>query len=522
MRATTHRLVRTQSCACGVGGDAAVQTAVTPAQPQSREYFVDADEAASFLHIERRTVLRWARKGRIPAHPLDPDATRNVWRFLLSELDAWLRGNVNSACRPCRPHQERNSSMRKVSRRQLGSLKRVRKNRVEVWVFRWREIQTNGSLRPRKLVIGSTADYRSEAAARKRIEELRLNINLDRSVEAACPRSFAELVEHYRAKELSETDDPEGKAFSTKNTNRGYLRKWIESRWGAYALADIKAVAVEEWLHTLWLTPTKRLPKGKPAANGTKKKIRDLMHSIFQHAIRYEWIDRNPISSVRQSGKREAVPDVLEVEEVASLLDRLQLRERLAVFLDFGTGARRGELSGLKWEDIDFRSGTVLFARSIVHQRSGKVKTEASSKPMPLSPELLKALEQWRTETPYAKNGDYILASPAKKGRQPLWLSTVMRYYIVPAARDLGITKRIGWHTLRRTFACCVQDLSEDPKVVQELLRHASSFRVAMDIYAQAMMKKKRKAQSDVVALLGSVRNGDGNLGATPNQRSTH
>jgi integrase len=407
--------------------------------------------------------------------------------------------------------------MRKASRRQLGSLKRVRRGRGEVWVFRWRETQIDGSLRARKLVIGSTSDYRSEAAARKRIEELRLNINLDHSVEAACPGSFAGLVEHYRAKELPETDDPEGKAFSTKNNDRCNLRKWIVPRWGTYALSEIKAVAVEEWLRTLCLTPTKRLPKGKRAANGTKKKIRDLMHSLFQHAIRYEWIERNPISAVRQSGKPESIPDVLEIAEVSLLLDNLQMRERVAVFFDFGTAARRGELTGVKWEDIDFQTGFVTFARSIVSQRSGKVKTLASGEPLPLAAELIGALQQWRAETPYARDSDYVFASPAKKGRQPLWLSTVMRYHIVPAARRLGITKRIGWHTLRRTFATCVQDISNDPKVVQGLLRHASSFKLALDIYAQAMMRKKRKAQSDVVALLTAVQEGSvvaGNEGA--------
>lgn len=71
-----------------------------------REYFVDADEAAGFLKIDRRTVLRWAREGRVPAHPLDPNSERKEWRFLLSELDAWLRAQVNSACRSC-PASER-------------------------------------------------------------------------------------------------------------------------------------------------------------------------------------------------------------------------------------------------------------------------------------------------------------------------------------------------------------------------------------------------------------------------------
>ena len=65
------------------------------------EYFVDADEAARFLKLDRRTVLQWARDGRIPAHPLDPRAARKDWRFLLSELDTWLRSQVNSGCRSC-------------------------------------------------------------------------------------------------------------------------------------------------------------------------------------------------------------------------------------------------------------------------------------------------------------------------------------------------------------------------------------------------------------------------------------
>lgn len=63
------------------------------------EYFVDSHEAARFLRVDHRTVQRWAREGRIPAHPLN-DGSHKDWRFLLSELDAWLRGRVNSSGRP--------------------------------------------------------------------------------------------------------------------------------------------------------------------------------------------------------------------------------------------------------------------------------------------------------------------------------------------------------------------------------------------------------------------------------------
>ena len=67
-----------------------------------REYFVDAAEAAKFLGLNRRTVLKMARDGNIPAHPLG-DGSRKLWRFLLSELDEWMRSRVNSARRPCSP-----------------------------------------------------------------------------------------------------------------------------------------------------------------------------------------------------------------------------------------------------------------------------------------------------------------------------------------------------------------------------------------------------------------------------------
>ena len=76
-----------------------------------------------------------------------------------------------------------------------------------------------------------------------------------------------------------------------------------------------------------------------------------------------------------------------------------------------------------------------------------------------------------------------------------------MSYHIQPAARRLGITKRIGWHTFRRTYTTLLHANGEDVKVVQELLRHGSS-RITMDVYAQAVTPAKRKAQGKVVAML--------------------
>jgi integrase len=45
------------------------------------------------------------------------------------------------------------------------------------------------------------------------------------------------------------------------------------------------------------------------------------------------------------------------VRQLRLLLEMLSARERIMILLDFGTGLRRGELSGVKWEDIDFQEG---------------------------------------------------------------------------------------------------------------------------------------------------------------------
>jgi hypothetical protein len=81
------------------------------------------------------------------------------------------------------------------------------------------------------------------------------------------------------------------------------------------------------------------------------------------------------------------------------------------VLLDFGTGLRRGELAGLKWEDINFEEKVLTPARSVVAQRVGNVKTQASEKPIPLDDVLIEELLEGRSETPYTADSDYVFAS---------------------------------------------------------------------------------------------------------------
>lgn len=51
--------------------------------------WLTAEEAAQYLKVKPRTILKWAKEARIPAHPLS-GSKRVTWRFLRSELDAML------------------------------------------------------------------------------------------------------------------------------------------------------------------------------------------------------------------------------------------------------------------------------------------------------------------------------------------------------------------------------------------------------------------------------------------------
>jgi excisionase family DNA binding protein len=67
--------------------------------PQGRQFeherYVPAEVAAAFLGCSEKTLRRMARAGTIPAHPFGEGLERRHWRFLISELDDWMRSRNN-------------------------------------------------------------------------------------------------------------------------------------------------------------------------------------------------------------------------------------------------------------------------------------------------------------------------------------------------------------------------------------------------------------------------------------------
>ncbi len=373
------------------------------------------------------------------------------------------------------------------TRYQQGNLQLVeRKRGPRAWEYRWYEPMADGSRRRRSLVVGTVEQYPNETTAKRAVASLLVNINAESPRFNLEPISVQTLVEHYTEKELGEDSN---KTFATRETYKGYFRKWILPRWGDYRLKDVKSVAVEEWLRSLDLS------------NGSKAKMRNIMHAVFNHAIRWEWHEKNPITHVRQSAKRMQIPIVLTPDEMDELLLQLEEPTHTAVLVAMLTGLRVSELLALKWQDIDFENFEIHVTRSISLQHVGECKTEASRKPLPLDERLAEALQRWRALCAYPRQQDWVFASPHTNGTQPYWPGTLNRWHLQPAVKAVGIKGKVGWHTFRRTFATLLKANGEDVKTVQELLRHANIL-VTMNLYAQAVTDLKRKAQSRIVDML--------------------
>ena len=362
-----------------------------------------------------------------------------------------------------------------------------RKRGPDVWCFRWREAGPDGRRIHRRIVLGTIDELRSIASARKMAVGLRGEININDVRIRRESIKLADLSRHFLQREL--TDRNPRISYSTKKAYAGYLEKWIDPRWGEYRLLDVRAVEVESWLKSLNRAP------------GTRSKIRNVMSLLFNHGRRHEICDHNPIQWVRQSAKRRTAPDILTSSEVQSLLANLRGRERTLVLLAVTTGLRRSELFALKWKDVDFHAKQIHVTRSIVQNVVGLCKTESSQKPVPAHNDLVEALREWHGQTPYQLSESWVFASPVNQGRWPYLAQQIMRHHILPVARKLGITKRIGWHTFRHTYSTLLRSTGAELKIMQELLRH-STIRVTLDTYTQAVTAEKRTAQAAVVALL--------------------
>jgi len=229
--------------------------------------------------------------------------------------------------------------------------------------------------------------YPDSESARAAVAGLIAEVNWSNIRADSIPMAVAQLAHHFEQRELARSNT--WRSYSTKRIYSVYLHHWIVPSWGDYQLRHVRTIEVELWLRCL------------PVAKRTCAKIRNIMSVFFNHACRYEFYDRNPIRLVRQSAKRKAAPSVFTPDEIRSLGNALDFREKTLVLLAAYTGLRQSEMFGLKWSDIDFDLKLINVTRSIAYGVVGPCKTESSQRPVPAHSFLLEALATWREQQRY-------------------------------------------------------------------------------------------------------------------------
>jgi integrase len=376
------------------------------------------------------------------------------------------------------------------ARYQKGSLTTRRRSDGKVWwILRYRITDQSGRRVLRQKEIGTTEQFKTEVQAQKAADSLRLEINVE--APAGQATTVGVLARHFKEVELNDESN-ERRSWSTRRNYKDMINCWILPRWETTKLMDVKAVALEQWLGSI-----------KELANPTKQRIKSIFSVMYTHAQRYELVPMgfNPVTLARQSCKRSRIPDILDASEIHQLWADSAPRERAAISVEYGNGLRISEAFALKWSDINFEEQAASVTKGIVKGHVGEVKTEVSKKIVPLHPHQLEDLKAWRAVSTYAGDDDWVFASHLKRGRRPYWPDMILKRHIRPLAEKLGIKKRIGWHTFRRTFSTLLTGNGEDVKVTQELMRHANP-NTTLALYAQAIPENVRRAQGKVVEMV--------------------
>ena len=171
-------------------------------------------------------------------------------------------------------------------------------------------------------------------------------------------------------------------------------------------------------------------------------------------------------------------------------------------------GLRTSEILGLCWGDFDWLRSEVSIQRGVVEGYTDDTKTLASKRKLPLDAAVLSALENWKLQTQFPADSNYVFASPVMLGSKPLNSNSAQRDKLRPAAIRAGLSP-LGWHSLRHSYRTWLDEVGAPVSVQKELMRH-STIAMTMDGYGRGVASANRDANSRLVGKLLSETSGQG------------
>ena len=252
-----------------------------------------------------------------------------------------------------------------------------------------------------------------------------------------------------------------------KSTYRGYriaMNAYILKRFGNTPIQDISYLDLEEFISEL---------------DCSGKRINNLlipMRGVFKLAYKSNIIDQNIMSMVENRKIEKPQISPLSFDEVDLFLNTVSQFYRPFFEVAFYTGMRGGEMSALKWKNVDFKRKIIMIVETRVYGEEGRPKTNSSYRDIDILPMVYDALKEQATRT--RLKSSYVFLNMDDK---PIDVETLRKNAWTNGLKKAGIEYRPMIQT-RHTFATMMISSGENLGWVQKMMGH-SSLKMITDKY---------------------------------------
>jgi len=245
--------------------------------------------------------------------------------------------------------------------------------------------------------------------------------------------------------------------FSEQRSKRTVLNAHLRPFFGKLELAGITTLKVEQF-------------KAQQQSKGLAAKTINNHLAVLRRALHdaQDWELLETLPKIKALQVAPSKFDFLSPAECRALLSVIDSPRWYAmVLVAMRTGMRLSELLGLRWEDVDLDKRIVVVRRGVVLGHVGSPKN-GKQRHIPLTLGVCRALAALPRSAPWVFPG----RGDGTSNHKP-------PYYILHRYCQQAGLRRIGWHTLRHTFASQLVAAGVPLRAVQELLGH-SEIRMTM------------------------------------------
>ncbi|WP_109485462.1 tyrosine-type recombinase/integrase [Occallatibacter savannae] len=251
---------------------------------------------------------------------------------------------------------------------------------------------------------------------------------------------------------------------STLKTYRDIWMIHLKPRCAQVWIKDVRTYNVQNWMDDIAL----------PSLLGrhTLKHIKSSLSAIFKLAKQQGYFaGENPVrdTAIDPAVKEPAETYAYSLSEIRAMLAVLPEPAATIFAVAAFTGLRRGEIRGMRWEDL--RNGEIHVNQSIWEGHTTKPKTNLSMAAVPVIKPLGRMLEAHRMRSGSPESGPVFAAVNGKA----VSLNNVLTRSIKPALKGAGLGELWhGWHAARRGLGSNLYALGVPEKTIQVILRHAN------------------------------------------------